>query len=164
MHHSRPWVSCVSDYKIFDGGNLMNNNLLAAVSILVCFGLFSASGVSAAEKNPCTEDIATYCKDIKPGATSMMDCLERNESRLSPACKDHEAKMGGKKMEMRESMRDRIRFRQNCAPDVAKFCKNIEPGKGAIAKCLSKHKSEVSAPCGESMKEISEIRDQPAAK
>jgi len=142
----------------------MKTNLFAVLAGMVVLGLYYSPCALAADNNPCSDDIALFCKDSKRSPASLMDCLERNESKLSPACKDYEVKMGGKKHEVRESMRDRVRFRQNCAADVEKFCKNTEPGKGAIAKCLNEHKNEVSAPCSASMNEIDEISSQSRAK
>lgn len=142
----------------------MKTTLSTIVVGMIFLGLYYSPDVMAANNNPCSDDIALFCKDSKRSPASLMDCLERNESKLSPACKEYEVKMGGKKHEVRESMRDRIRFRQNCAADVEKFCKNAEPGQGAVAKCLNEHKNEVSAPCSASMNEIDEISSQPRAK
>jgi hypothetical protein len=43
-------------------------------------------------------------------------------------------------------------FAQNkgpCADDVAKFCKGVQPGGGAVARCLKEHANELSPSCKE---------------
>jgi hypothetical protein len=110
--------------------------------------------VSAAEKNPCAEDIAKFCKSIEPGTNAMMDCLEAHEGELSDACKDYEAKMGGGRVEMKEAVREEKRFNQTCKDDIAKFCKGVNPGQGGLARCMQEHVNELSAPCRESVKAI----------
>ena len=34
-----------------------------------------------------------------------------------------------------------------CSGDVAKFCKNVQPGEGRIPKCLKEHEKELSPAC-----------------
>lgn len=34
-----------------------------------------------------------------------------------------------------------------CRPDVAKFCADVKPGRGAILACLESHKDEISPGC-----------------
>ena len=118
----------------------------------ICLAAMLGADACAADKNPCTEDIAKFCKNIKPGTTALMDCLESHENQLSSACKEYEAKMGGKRVEMKEEVRDEAKIRQACRDDVAKFCKDIDPKQGGIAKCLKGHANGLSAACRESMK------------
>jgi hypothetical protein len=132
--------------------------LATLVAGLFCLGFMFPAYVSAAEKNPCAEDIAKFCKNIKPGTNAMMDCLEEHESELSDACKDYEAKMGGGRVEMKEAVREEKRFSQTCKDDVAKFCNGVNPGQGGLARCMKEHANELSAPCSESVKAMTDER------
>src|SRR5438552_18481914 len=39
-----------------------------------------------------------------------------------------------------------------CATDVKKFCGDVKPGQGAIAKCMKAHEAELSPACREASK------------
>ena len=117
---------------------------------IFCLCLLCGTRASAADENPCAGDIAKFCKDVKPGA--VMDCLEENEKELSDACKTYETKMGGKKVEMREEVRQMKILLDTCKEDMAKFCKDVQPGQGGIEKCLNEHLGELCEPCGEQVK------------
>jgi len=47
-----------------------------------------------------------------------------------------------------------------CAGDVKKFCGDVKPGQGAIAKCMKAHEAEVSPAC----REISKARAEKAGR
>lgn len=48
-----------------------------------------------------------------------------------------------------------------CAEDIAKFCSNIQPGKGYIAECLSQNEEKLSPKCKTiHLKELSEVLRQ----
>jgi len=36
-----------------------------------------------------------------------------------------------------------------CVEDIAKFCKDVQPGGGRIVRCLKEHESELSPECNE---------------
>lgn len=130
---------------------------IAVVSIFCLYmmcGMMYGTRASAANGNPCAEDIAKFCKNVEPGA--LMDCLEKHESDLSDACRTHEEKTGGKRVEMREEVRRIKIFRDACKNDVAKFCRDVKPEPGGIEKCLSAHRSELSTPCSEALKAVKE--------
>lgn len=42
-----------------------------------------------------------------------------------------------------------------CADDVAKFCKDVQPGGGRMARCLKQHEQELSPAC---MQHVSEVK------
>jgi hypothetical protein len=41
-----------------------------------------------------------------------------------------------------------------CAEDIAKFCKDVNPGGGRIAKCLKDHENELSGMCKDEIAEV----------
>jgi hypothetical protein len=121
---------------------------------LLCSRLLFAPAASAADTNACSDDIAKFCKNIKPGAVALMGCLEQHESELSGPCKEYEATLGGKRMERREQVREMAQFRQVCRNDMGKLCKDVDPAQGGMMQCLKDHEKDVSAPCGESLKRV----------
>ncbi len=136
------------------------HRLYFAVALAGIICLFPVwSGQASAEKaDPCTEDIARFCKDTGPEA--VIDCLEQHESELSDSCRTYEQQMGGKKVEMREEARRMKIFREACKKDMAKFCSEGKPGQEGIEKCLGKHEGELSAPCREQLKAASEEKSK----
>jgi hypothetical protein len=117
---------------------------------LLCAGLMFGAAASAADNNACTEDIAKFCQNIEPGIVALMDCLEKHEKELTEACKAHEAAMERGKAESREMVRERMKFRQACMNDMAKFCNDANPTQGGMITCLNDHEKEISASCSES--------------
>jgi len=41
-----------------------------------------------------------------------------------------------------------------CADDVQRFCKDVQPGGGRIARCLKEHEDNVSPACRQHMAEV----------
>ena len=123
---------------------------------LLCTGIISGTAASAADRSACSEDIAKFCQNIEPGIIALMDCLEKHESELTGACKEYEATMGGIKMERRELVRERMKFRQACLNDMAKFCNDANPTQGGMLKCLKNHEKEISVSCNESIKALTD--------
>jgi hypothetical protein len=121
---------------------------------LLCIVLLFGTDTSATDKNACSEDVAKFCPNISPGIFALMDCLEKNESRLTPACKEYEATLLGGKVERREKVNNKIKFRQACQSDMAKFCNDADPMQGGMVKCLDDHKHDISDACSKSLKEI----------
>lgn len=122
------------------------------VTGILCFVLTFSPHVFAADKNPCTDDIAKFCKNVKPGNNGIIRCLEKHEKELSQACRNYEMKMEGLKGERREIAKIKMKFRYDCKADIAKFCKDADLQKGSIAECIYKHEKKVSATCKEWIK------------
>jgi hypothetical protein len=101
--------------------------------------LSAVANVSAETAPPCAEEIARFCKDIQPCKGLLMNCLKEHENELSSACK---AKVEEANKKLEEAQ-------QACAEDIQKFCKDIQPGGGRIAKCLKEHACDLSPACKE---------------
>jgi hypothetical protein len=129
--------------------------LMVLTAVLLCFGWGFGMDASAANQNPCSEDVTRFCGNIPPGSAGMialMDCLEEHEKELSDACRNLEARMGGPRMERSEAVREKRQFRQNCIGDMARLCNDASPTQGGMMKCLSEHENELSAPCSQGIK------------
>jgi hypothetical protein len=129
--------------------------LMILIAGLLSSGWTFEIDASAANRNPCSADMAQFCGSIPPGPNGMialMDCLEQHEKELSSACRDFEAGMGGPRTERSEAVREIMQFRRSCIGDMAKFCQDAGPMQGGMMKCLSEHENELSAPCSQSMK------------
>jgi hypothetical protein len=126
-------------------------SLIIAAGLLLV-GLVFGVNALAADQNPCSEDIAKFCKDVKPGRIAMMECLEQHESQLSDACRDYEAKIENPRMESRERGTQQKKVNQACKNDVVKFCSDVKPEGGGIASCLNAHADELSSPCKDALR------------
>jgi hypothetical protein len=121
---------------------------------LICLTLMLGASAYAADKNPCSDDIAKFCGNIKVGTPGMITCLESHEGQLSPACKEYEDKMEGRRGEKMEMSKIWAKFKQTCSKDVVRFCKDVDPKQGGVVKCLKGHVKEISPSCSETIKMI----------
>ncbi len=108
----------------------------------LCLSLWINTSASAQDTRRCTDDIAKFCKDVKPGNGGIARCLREHENDLSPACKAHIAEM-----------RNRAILKV-CEGDVEKLCGDINPGGGRIVKCLKEHENELSSGCKERLSQV----------
>ncbi len=128
-------------------------------------GLAFGAGAPLTGKNPCSEDIAKFCKDVKASnRRAMMDCLEKHESQLSDACKDYEAQAENTRMETREVAMQQLKVRQVCKNDMSKFCNDSKLGFDGLTACLRGHGSEVSAPCKDALDQAKGGAEEKAQK
>jgi hypothetical protein len=92
---------------------------------------------AAAQDKACADDAKKLCSDVPPGRGNVMKCLREHQADLSAACKD---RLQAAQTRVQET-------RQACQSDAAKFCADVAAGRGAVAKCLKQHESELSAEC-----------------
>ena len=132
----------------------------AFLAALLYLGFYPVTMIHAARTNPCSEDIAKFCKDVKPGGGAIFNCLETHQNELSQECRAYKARIAGTRAERQERMRQFAALRQACRDDTAKFCKDVKPGSGAIARCLDEHQNELSAPCKEGINSLRQVQQQ----
>jgi hypothetical protein len=111
--------------------------------VIACVGILFAGtdAYAQVQRGPCADDIAKFCKDIKPGEGRLAKCIKEHEKELSPAC-------AASIKETRKKLKD---AHQACADDVQKFCKDIKPGQGRIVNCLREHQKDLSPACQATM-------------
>ena len=111
--------------------------------VVACVGISFARPDSYAQgqRGPCADDIAKFCKDIKPGGGRLVKCIKEHEKELSPVCT---ASMEEAKKKLKDA-------HQACADDVQKFCKDVKPGQGHIVNCLREHQKDLSPTCQATM-------------
>lgn len=111
--------------------------LVGIVALALCL-----SGPAAAQtKNPCADDTAKFCKDVKPGGGRLAKCMKEHEKDLSPQCKESIDEARGKAKEAHEA----------CTDDIQKLCKDVKPGGGRIVKCLKENEKQLSPECREKL-------------
>lgn len=125
------------------------NKIVAWTVALFCLSLLVGINIYAADTRPCADDIANFCKDVKHGGGRIASCLKEDEKDLSPACKARNAEMMMRAKEVDKA----------CADDIDKFCKDVQPGRGNMARCLREHKDELSPECKEEMVKGKHRRD-----
>ena len=64
----------------------MNGVVMVLAVAVLSAGLIAGDDDRAAQ-GPCADDIAKYCKDMKPGDGRIAGCLKENEKQLSSACR-----------------------------------------------------------------------------
>jgi hypothetical protein len=118
---------------------------------LAALGLLLAATPSAAQprqrirEGPCKADIERLCAGVPHGGGAVLDCLKQKESQLSKECRDDMAAH-------RQRAQQRIdALKASCKDDLARFCADVEPGGGGLARCLRGHEADLSASCRDAL-------------
>lgn len=70
--------------------------IIIAAVLLSSSGAF-AQGLTAAQRDACMGDYEKYCKSVMPGGGRIIACLEKENDKLTSACKKVLAQEEGKK-------------------------------------------------------------------
>jgi hypothetical protein len=116
----------------------MQNSLgWAAVALALTFGIHVAA---LADDAPCREDAARLCADAQ-GARARIQCLAGKRDELSEACR---ARVDQAREGAGQGRGGRL---EACRADLEKLCAGIEPGGGALRRCLLEHRDALSEAC-----------------
>jgi hypothetical protein len=111
-----------------------------------------AAGAARAE-DACRPDVERLCAGIPPGGGRIAACLKANQAQVSPACQAELASVARKVKEVGEA----------CADDVASFCPDVPPGRGAVLRCLAAARADLAPPCravvGGAQEKLAEFRE-----
>lgn len=118
---------------------------------LAALGLLLAAAPSAAQprqrigEGACKADIERLCPGVPHGGGAVLDCLKQKESELSPECREDMA-------EHRQRAQQRIdALKASCKDDLARFCADVEAGRGGLARCLREHEADLSTSCRDAL-------------
>jgi hypothetical protein len=124
-------------------------------SLAVALGFLSIciSGEVRGQEIPCTEEIRTLCAEVQPGGGRIMQCLESNESKLSPACAQ-------RVNDLQQIVSGPLGA---CRDDWMALCyhSRVLPGRQEMIQCLQVHQATLSAGCQKGLQGVSGKRQQP---
>jgi hypothetical protein len=93
---------------------------------------------------PCAADIEKFCAKVPVGSGRIQACLKEHEKELSPDCASRhenlEKEMGT--------------LAATCRYDISRFCWDVSPGRGRIARCLEQHRSDLSPECNDGLRKV----------
>lgn len=117
---------------------------------LLCLTLCFGTAVVAEDAHPCADDIAKFCKDLKPAGGRLLTCLQDRVSDLPATCRK---KLEESKQRLKEAQPD-------CEEDVEKLCKDVQLGAGRLAKCLRDHATELSSMCKQKIEKTKQKKQE----
>jgi hypothetical protein len=122
----------------------------------------------AAVRAACRSDFMSHCSGVQPGGAEALQCLKRNETQLSAACRTAVTAIGGGTPATAPSgapaataapavapigpmpmlrPREALAIVQICGAEVRSFCAGVPFGGGRIISCLAANASSLSPGC-----------------
>lgn len=92
---------------------------------------------AARAQDACKPDVDKLCAGIPAGGGRILSCLKANSAKVSPDCKTELAAIKKKAQAIGDA----------CQGDVYEYCPSVEPGKGAVLKCLSSNSANLTPAC-----------------
>jgi len=116
----------------------MRGIIVVGVSLLIVTS-FAFSSTVFAEDPGCSAEITKLCKDVKPGAGRIIDCLRKNDKALSDACKAY-VNTASQYMA--------------CIDDAARLCPGMPPVGAMVIECLRANESDLSMGCEDELDKL----------
>lgn len=123
--------------------------------VMVAIGV--AGNLSAQESlidtvaNGCKTEIATYCKDVKPGEGRILACLYAYEDKLSGKC---EYALYDAAARLERAVAALTYVAKECEADIVANCSGVKAGEGRVLQCLEKNEAKVSKRCKGAIKDV----------
>ena len=127
------------------------------IIMVVILFLAVAGNVSAQETlietvaNGCKTEIATYCKDVKPGEARILACLYAYEDKLSGQC---EYALYDASTRLERAVNAMTYVAVECEAEMKANCSNVQPGEGRLLECLEKNNDRLSLRCKGALKDV----------
>lgn len=124
-------------------------------AVMVAIGV--AGSLSAQESlidtvaNGCKTEIATYCKDVKPGEGRILACLYAYEDKLSGKC---EYALYDAAARLERAVAALTYVAKECEADIVANCSGVKAGEGRVLQCLEKNEAKVSKRCKGAIKDV----------
>eukprot|EP00201_Polytomella_parva_P015143 CAMPEP_0175066598 /NCGR_PEP_ID=MMETSP0052_2-20121109/16604_1 /TAXON_ID=51329 ORGANISM="Polytomella parva, Strain SAG 63-3" /NCGR_SAMPLE_ID=MMETSP0052_2 /ASSEMBLY_ACC=CAM_ASM_000194 /LENGTH=941 /DNA_ID=CAMNT_0016333331 /DNA_START=144 /DNA_END=2969 /DNA_ORIENTATION=- len=82
----------------------------------------------------CRNDVDKFCSKVETGEGRVHECLRKNRSGLSPACRREEILLEEQEA---ESVELRPSLLKQCAKERKAFCANVSTGRARVFRCLA---------------------------
>ena len=106
---------------------------IALVALITFAATAAMSPARAADAtSDCAADAQRFCAHEASG--DELRCLRKNQASLLPACK--------RSLSAQAKAAARL-----CAPEIEKFCPDVQQGGGRLGKCMTPHHKELSPRC-----------------
>jgi hypothetical protein len=101
--------------------------------------------------NGCKTELATYCKDVKPGEGRILACLYAYEDKLSGKC---EYALYDAAARLERAVAALTYVAKECEADIVANCAGVKVGEGRVLQCLEKNEAKVSKRCKGAIKDV----------
>jgi len=92
----------------------------------------------------CGKDIESYCKSATLANNEIMQCLDKNQAKVSQKCNADRVTVVSL---IQARLAAQAAAPKICERDAAQYCKGVKPGAGHILRCLLKAQPSVSEKC-----------------
>jgi hypothetical protein len=124
---------------------------VAIVSLGVAGNLPAQETLIDTVANGCKTEIATYCKDVKPGEGRILACLYAYEDKLSGKC---EYALYDAAARLERAVAALTYVAKECEADIVANCSGVKAGEGRVLQCLEKNEAKVSKRCKGAIKDV----------
>ncbi len=130
----------------------MRNFLIGTALLLAgVIGSAKAEDILEQVKTGCKSELETYCSKVTPGEGRVLACLYAYGDKLSGKC---EFALYDAAAQLDRAVAALNYAATECNTDIEKFCSDIQPGEGRIAKCLTNHREKLSGRCSDAGKQL----------